>query len=86
MIKYVALVTDEATQILMNHMKRAKEEYTTATNGLEALHKYQAEHQNIKVIFMGMRLLSSAVLRFRPVLLMGFLDRVFPWTSTLSQS
>jgi len=34
-------------------MKRAKEEYITAVNGLEALHKYQADHQSIKVIFMG---------------------------------
>jgi hypothetical protein len=36
-------------------MKRAKEEYTSAVNGLEALHKYQASHQNIKIIFMGMK-------------------------------
>jgi CheY-like chemotaxis protein len=40
-------------------MKRAKQEYTTAINDLEALHKYQAGHESIKVIFMGMKPLSS---------------------------
>ena len=47
----------------MNHMKRAKEEYISAVNGLEALHKYQSEHQNIKVIFMGMNSISSEILQ-----------------------
>ena len=57
------------TQILINHMKRAKEEYTTATNGLEALHKYQAEHQSIKVIFMGRKIFSYPVFVHTLVLL-----------------
>ncbi|KAE9374282.1 hypothetical protein N431DRAFT_371753 [Stipitochalara longipes BDJ] len=50
----VLLVEDNSVnmKILVNHMKRAKEEYISAVNGLEALHKYQAEHQSIKVIFM----------------------------------
>ncbi len=56
------MLTIEA-QILVNHMKRAKEEYTIAVNGLEALHKYRAEHESIKVIFMGMKPLSSAPVR-----------------------
>ncbi len=45
----------------MNYMKRAKEEYISAVNGLEALHKYQSEHQNIKAIFMGM---NSILLKY----------------------
>jgi hypothetical protein len=40
-------------QILVNHMKRAQETQVSAINGLEALHKYQASHESIKVIFMG---------------------------------
>jgi hypothetical protein len=77
-----ALYIDNTAQILMNHMKRAKEEYTTATNGLEALHKYQSEHQSIKVIFMGMKLLFSAVIHH-------FIKKngiqVFQWTFVLLQ-
>jgi hypothetical protein len=45
----------------VNYMKRAKEEYISAVNGLEALHKYQSEHQNIKAIFMGM---NSILLKY----------------------
>jgi len=50
----VLLVEDNPVnmKILANYMKRAKEEYTCATNGLEALHQYQAEPQSIKIIFM----------------------------------
>jgi len=41
-------------QILVNHMKRAKEEHVSAVNGLEAVEIYRAAPHTIKVIFMGM--------------------------------
>ena len=34
-------------------MKRANQQYLTASNGLEALQKYQDASASIKVIFMG---------------------------------
>lgn len=48
------LVEDNSVnmKILVNHMKRADECHIEAVNGLEALHKYQASHKTIKVIFM----------------------------------
>jgi hypothetical protein len=70
----------------MNHMKRAKEEYTTAINGLEALHKYQAEHQSIKVIFMGMKPISSVNVPNLSSLKFDLWKRAFPWTSILVES
>jgi CheY-like chemotaxis protein len=41
-------------QILVNYMRKAKQDYATAVNGLEALQMFQAEPLQFKVIFMGM--------------------------------
>jgi CheY-like chemotaxis protein len=67
-------------------MKRANEEYTTAINGLEALHKYQAEHQSIKVIFMGMKPISSVNVPNLSLLKFDLWKRVFSGTSRLVES
>jgi len=67
----------------MNYMKRAKEEYTTAINGLEALHKYQAEHQSIKVIFMGMKPISPVNVPNLSSLKFDLWKRALSWTSRL---
>jgi hypothetical protein len=40
-------------------MKRAKENYITAQNGLEALQTYKLQHAAIKLIFMGTPPFSS---------------------------
>jgi hypothetical protein len=61
-------------------MKRANEEYTTAINGLEALHKYQAEHQSIKVIFMGMKPIFSVNVPNLSLLKFDLWKRAFSWT------
>jgi hypothetical protein len=70
----------------MNHMKRAKEEYTTAINGLEALHKYQAEYRSIKVIFMGMKPISSVNVPNLSSLKFDLWKRAFSRTSRLVES
>ncbi|TVY80825.1 Hybrid signal transduction histidine kinase B [Lachnellula suecica] len=52
----VLLVEDNAInmKILVNHMKRAAQNYVCATNGLEALQDFKAEPQSFKVIFMDL--------------------------------
>ncbi|CAG8978942.1 hypothetical protein HYALB_00013333 [Hymenoscyphus albidus] len=55
MPKSMALLVEDNPinlKILVNHMNRAGETHTTAVNGLEALHKYQAGHKSFKIIFM----------------------------------
>jgi len=44
----------EHHQILVHYMQKAKQEYVTAANGLEAMQTFQAEPRSFKVIFMGM--------------------------------
>ena len=39
-------------------MKRVKEEYESAVNGMEAVQKYQNSHATIKIIFMGQKISS----------------------------
>jgi hypothetical protein len=41
-------------QILSRFMKKGKEEYATASDGLEAFEKYRQAPESFKVIFMGM--------------------------------
>ncbi|KAH6719464.1 hypothetical protein BKA61DRAFT_669786 [Leptodontidium sp. MPI-SDFR-AT-0119] len=50
------LVEDNAVnlKILMHCMRSAKQEYVTATNGLEALEQYQADPGAFKIIFMDL--------------------------------
>ncbi|KAG4442012.1 hypothetical protein IFR05_002480 [Cadophora sp. M221] len=50
------LVEDNAVnlKILMHCMRSAKQEYVTATNGLEALERYQADPGAFKIIFMDL--------------------------------
>lgn len=43
-------------QILANLMKRNKQDYITAENGLEALQKYQETYATIKLVFTGTNL------------------------------
>jgi hypothetical protein len=50
--KILSILTAE--QILVNHMKKAKEDHVSAVNGLEAVEIYQAAPRTSKVIFMGM--------------------------------
>ncbi|TVY42575.1 Hybrid signal transduction histidine kinase B [Lachnellula occidentalis] len=52
----VLLVEDNSInlKILVNYMKIAKQDYTTAINGLEALHRFEEEPHSFKVIFMDL--------------------------------
>jgi hypothetical protein len=43
-----------AFQMLSRFMKKGKEEFITACDGLEAFEKYQGSPESFKVIFMGM--------------------------------
>lgn len=49
----VEATVDNYLQILVNYMKKNKQEYANAANGLEALQLFQAEPLLFKVIFMG---------------------------------
>ncbi|TVY35456.1 Hybrid signal transduction histidine kinase B [Lachnellula subtilissima] len=52
----VLLVEDNSInlKILVNYMKIAKQDYVTAVNGLEALHRFEEEPLSFKVIFMDL--------------------------------
>ncbi|PQE21560.1 hsp90 protein [Rutstroemia sp. NJR-2017a WRK4] len=56
----VLLVEDNIInlKLLVHGMKKAKEEHTTASNGLEAFQKYKEAPETFKVIFMGLSIFS----------------------------